>query len=175
MTDLEKLAKDFATKKHKNQKDDFNRPYISHPIQVAKIIKLISDDEDLIAAAYLHDTIEDTATTYKELKKQFNKDIADLVMEVTHDGTKDTLGYFFPRLNTKRGILLKFADRLSNLSRMESWDIARQEHYLRKSKFWKSQPVVKTKVYERMKWECPKHKTTGIMGEMCYICHYPAC
>jgi len=168
-------ALQFATKKHIKQLDDVNDPYIIHPVQVAEIIKLVSDDENLIAAAYLHDTIEDTKTTYKELVKKFNEDVANLVMEVTHDGSKDTLGYFFPRLTTKRGILLKFADRLSNLSRMESWDIARQIHYLKKSKFWKDQPVVRTKVYEKMKWECPIHKTKGILGEMCYICHYPAC
>ena len=48
-------------------------------------------------------------------------------------------GYWSPRLKTKRGIILKFADRLSNLSRIESWDKKRQEHYLKKSKFWKSE------------------------------------
>ena len=60
-------------------------------------------------------------------------------MEVTHEGRKDEIGYYFPRLKTQRGIVLKFADRISNLSRMESWDDNRKNHYLRKSKFWKSE------------------------------------
>ena len=82
--------------------------------------------------------IEDTETEYGEIAIKFNEDIADLVMEVTHEGNKDT-GYYFPRLKTKRGIILKFADRLSNLSRMECWDEERQQHYLKRSKFWKNE------------------------------------
>lgn len=131
-------AYDFARKKHAGQFDDDGNCYFStHVLQVYKIIMFVSDDEDLMCAALLHDTIEDTHTTYEELVKEFNQRIADLVMEVTHEGKKDNYGFFFPRLKTKDGILLKFADRISNLSRMGSWPIDRQNQYLRKSKFWK--------------------------------------
>ena len=128
----------FAEKRHENQKDDCGEPYFhAHVKQVALIMKQITRDEDLIIAALLHDTIEDTETTYEELVTEFGQRVADLVMEVTHDGTNDNYGYYFPRLKTQEGIMLKLADRLSNISRMESWDIARKEHYLKKTKFWK--------------------------------------
>lgn len=132
-------AIDFAQKKHKGQKDDSGKIYFDeHCFKVFVVVGIVTNDANLLCAALLHDTIEDTDTTYKELVKEFNKDVADLVMEVSHEGNKDEIGYYFPRLKTKRGILLKFADRLFNLSRMDPWDEKRQQHYLSKSKFWKS-------------------------------------
>jgi len=135
---LEKARK-FALNKHKGQLDDSGKDYFdAHIMQVFHILENVAiDDIELLCAALLHDTIEDTDTTYDELLYDFGKYIADLVMEVTHDGTKDE-GYFFPRLHSQKGIILKFADRLSNISRMEAWDDKRKEHYLKRSKFWKS-------------------------------------
>lgn len=139
--DIIDKAEMFAQEKHKDQLDDSGKPYFNHCAQVADIVSLVTNDPDIIAAAYLHDTLEDTKTTYEELVQEFSEKVANLVREVTHEGTKDNVGYYFPNLKTKDGILIKFADRLSNLSRMEGvWDIARQEHYLGKSKFWKSHP-----------------------------------
>lgn len=136
---IEKAA-EFAVRKHKGQKRDGGiEDYIVHPMQVALILSLITKDPNVVAAAYLHDTIEDTDTTYEELAKGFGKDIADLVNEVTHEGAKDEFGFYFPRLKTKRGIMIKLADRLSNISGMESWPVSRQLHYLRKTKFWNSE------------------------------------
>ena len=138
--ELEK-ARDFATRKHEGQERDGGDPYINHPFQVAVILSAITGSADkdieLIQAGFLHDTIEDTDTTYEELVTEFGERVADLVMEVSHEGKKTT-GYYFPRLKTKAGIVLKFADRISNLMDMNAWDKGRQEHYLRKSKFWKS-------------------------------------
>lgn len=130
----------FALNKHQYQVDDNGENYFyAHCINVYLILSNISNDIELLSAALLHDTIEDTDTTYEELVKEFGNEIADLVNEVTHEGKKDSKGYYFPRLKTKRGIMLKFADRLSNLSRMESWDEDRVKHYLKTSKFWKSE------------------------------------
>lgn len=138
MEDITMKAQKFAAKKHYGQQDDTKQPYITHPEKVAKLVRTIyPNDLNLICAAYLHDTIEDTDTTYEELIEEFNQDVADLVMEVTHEGTKDDYGFYFPRLKTQRGIVLKFADRLHNLTRMETWDKKRIDHYLKKSKFWK--------------------------------------
>lgn len=129
----------FVDKKCAGQLCDSCNPFIYHCYQVAGIVrKVCPKDHNLIAAAYLHDILEDTDTTEEELLSVFSKDIVDLVMEVTHEGKKDSIGYYFPRLKTRRGIILKFADRISNLSRMEDWDQKRIDHYLRKSKFWKS-------------------------------------
>lgn len=132
-------ASQFAFEKHKDQLDDSGKPYfLSHIVQVVSILQEVTDDDTILAAAWLHDTIEDTETTYKELEINFGRKIAELVMEVTHEGKKDAKGYYFPRLKSREAILIKFADRLSNLSRMEPWDEKRKQHYLNKSKFWKS-------------------------------------
>lgn len=137
-TVLEK-AYAFAERKHEGQLDDEGKASFLHPYQTFCILKKVTMDNNLLAAALLHDTLEDTETSYDELVKEFGQDIADLVAEVTHDGQKDDHGYYFPRLKTQRGIMLKFADRLSNLSRMESWDEKRKDQYLKRSKFWKSE------------------------------------
>src|SRR5258706_7778273 len=132
-------AKKYAMIKHLNQRDDSNTFFIFHPMQVAEILTILSpQDENLIAAGWLHDVIEDQGVTYEELEKEFNKDVADLVMEVTKEKLHHKKKTTFPRLKTQRGILLKFADRASNLSRMTSWNEEKKQWYLRTSKFWQS-------------------------------------
>ena len=143
-----KKAQGFAKNKHSSQLDDSGKPYFTHLEQVVSILKQVTDDEDIICAAYLHDTLEDTETTVKELVTKFGERIANLVCEMTHAGKKDEHGYYFPLLKSREAILIKFADRLSNLSRMESWDAKRQEQYLRKSKFWKSEVRIEIKETE---------------------------
>jgi (p)ppGpp synthase/HD superfamily hydrolase len=126
----------FAIKAHSGQIDDNWKDYFeAHVAIVGDIVSMVTNDEDIICAAYLHDTIEDTDVTVEDLVKNFGNRVAELVMEVTHDGDKPH-GYYFPRLKSKDAILIKFADRLSNISRMESWSKERQEHYLKRSKFW---------------------------------------
>lgn len=138
--DLVNLAAGFASLKHASQIDDEGRPYyFAHLLPVAMILREVTDDAEVIAAGYLHDTIEDTDTTYEEIVEKFGQRVANLVMEVTHEGSKNEKGYYFPRLYSKEGIMIKFADRLSNLSRMGAWDAERQQHYLKRSKFWKSE------------------------------------
>ena len=131
----------FAKEKHKGQLDDNKEDYFNaHCLNVYKILKLkCQKDINLLCASLLHDTLEDTNTTYEDLVEEFNQDIADLVNEVTHERQKDNNGYCFPRLKTERGIILKFADRLSNLTRMKPWNEERKQYYLKKSKFWKSE------------------------------------
>lgn len=97
------------------------------------------NNADVICAAYLHDTLEDTDTTYDELVKEFGPRVAELVYEVTQEGSKDNYGYYFPRLKSKDAILIKFADRASNIARMDAWPESRKEQYLNKSKFWRSE------------------------------------
>ena len=74
-----------------------------------------------------------------DLVREFNKPIADLVLELTQEGDKET-GYYFPRLRSRKAVLVKFADRLSNLSRMDDWPGDRQQIYLEMSRFWSAEP-----------------------------------
>lgn len=138
--DLVEDALGFAERKHKNQKDDSGYSYFeAHLLQTYDILAQVTDDETVLAASLLHDTLEDTETTYDELKQRFGQEVADLVREVTHEGNKKE-GYYFPHLKSQKGIMIKMADRLSNISRMEPWDEKRREKYLKKTKFWKSSP-----------------------------------
>jgi len=131
-------AYDFAKAKHGAQKDDNGKPYFTaHVCQVAQILAWATQDPEILAAGYLHDTLEDTNTTLEELKAFFGERVAGLVHEVTHDGEKDEYGRYFPRLKSRDAIMIKFADRLSNISRMQAWAPERREAYLKKSKFWK--------------------------------------
>jgi (p)ppGpp synthase/HD superfamily hydrolase len=137
--DIINKAIQFGKEKHKGQLDDNGEDYFSvHCLSVFNILKqIVKDDDALLAASLLHDVLEDTETTYDELSRELGKEIADLVNEVTHEGQRDHKGYFFPRLKSKRAIIIKFADRLSNLSRIDPWPIERQNHYIKKSRFWK--------------------------------------
>jgi GTP diphosphokinase / guanosine-3',5'-bis(diphosphate) 3'-diphosphatase len=135
---LEDKALDYASKKHRGQVDHRGRPYFfAHVIQVHNILKDVTDDEETLCAGLLHDVLEDTETTYEELVHEFTKEIADLVMEVTHEGD-DYKNFYWPRLKTRKGILIQFADRLSNMSRMSHWAGDIQQGFLDDSKFWRS-------------------------------------
>lgn len=129
----------FAKDKHYGQKDDDGIPYIYHPMQVFRILFNVTSDVYILSAALLHDTLENTDTTYDELVKEFGLKVADLVNEVTHEGKPDSKGYYFPRLKSREAMMIKFADRLSNISRMDSWDDKRKQHYLKSSKFWRTE------------------------------------
>lgn len=75
-------AVNFASKKHEGmfRKGD-NQPYIFHPIEVLSIASKMTTDEEILTAALLHDTVEDTDTTKEELQKEFNERIANLVAD----------------------------------------------------------------------------------------------
>jgi guanosine-3',5'-bis(diphosphate) 3'-pyrophosphohydrolase len=89
--DVEKIlaSVDFAAEKHKLQvrKNQEQTPYISHPIGVAVNVMKIGQvrDADVVVAAVLHDTIEDTQTTHAEIESLFGKQVAQYVNEVTDD------------------------------------------------------------------------------------------
>ena len=68
----------FAAEKHKGQvRKGSNIPYIGHPIEVAMLVAKMGGDPEMIAAAALHDTLEDTDTTYEELVLEFGYRVAD--------------------------------------------------------------------------------------------------
>ncbi|MFA5174758.1 MAG: HD domain-containing protein [Candidatus Pacearchaeota archaeon] len=136
--DAEKIAKamHIALDAHGYTLDEKGENYfIAHCLQTFNILKEVTNDVELLCAGLLHDVIEDTPLTYDSIVQSMGKNIADLIMEVTKETKTD--GSHFPRLHTEKGIILKFADRLSNLSRMQAWDAKKKQWYLNKSKFWK--------------------------------------
>ena len=74
---------EFAKKAHEGQTRLTGEPYINHPVAVAQILTNLKLDGSTIAAALLHDTVEDTPATIKEIEKSFGKDISFLVSGVT--------------------------------------------------------------------------------------------
>lgn len=124
-TDLIKKAYYFAREKHKGQKRDNGDEYIVHPIRVAKIVITFKDTHDidvLIASSLLHDTLEDTYTSYKELVDNFGEVIASIVEELTTAGYVPKLEgkemYLSKKMQnmTNYALVIKLADRLDNVS-----------------------------------------------------------
>jgi len=115
----------FAANKHRNQrrKNKECTPYINHPIRVSTSIAEIGGITDVIAlaAAVLHDTVEDTETSYEEVKERFGKEIADVVMEVTDNKSlskveRKKLQIVNAPHKSHAAKLVKLADKLDNLT-----------------------------------------------------------
>src|SRR5208282_3067993 len=129
--DLMNKAQILAEKLHNGQKRDNGRPYSWHVNKVVSLLKIVTDDPSIICAGYLHDTLEDCDITKEELATQFGQRVADLVFEVTKKGEN-----CFPNLKSRDAFLIKFADRLQNLSDMVTWNEERKQAYMNKSVFW---------------------------------------
>lgn len=84
--DIFEQALRFAIEKHSGQTRKFsNVPYILHPMEAAAIVGTMTDDRTVLAAAVLHDTVEDTDTTLEELEERFGRQVALLVMTETEN------------------------------------------------------------------------------------------
>jgi guanosine-3',5'-bis(diphosphate) 3'-pyrophosphohydrolase len=139
---LEAIA--FAADKHRRQrrKDAEESPYINHPIAVATVLASegnVSDEMTLLAAV-LHDTVEDTQTTFVELEEHFGPEVAGLVRELTDDkslekGERKRLQIEHARESSIRAKQVKIADKICNvrditLSPPADWSPDRRREYL---------------------------------------------
>jgi len=145
MNDIELIirAADFAAYKHRDQrrKDVGATPYINHPLALARILSVEGHvtDAPTIAAALLHDTIEDTETTPAELEQHFGHEIRSIVEEVTDDktlpkGDRKRLQVEHAAKASPKARLVKLADKIANLrdiatSPPSGWDLARRQEY----------------------------------------------
>jgi guanosine-3',5'-bis(diphosphate) 3'-pyrophosphohydrolase len=135
-------ALEFASLKHRDQrrKDADASPYINHPIALANVLTHEGVLEDVVlAAAILHDTLEDTQTTSGELREHFGEKIAGIVEEVTDD--KNLLKAERKRLQiehaaviSREARLVKLADKICNVRDVADhpparWDLARRREY----------------------------------------------
>ena len=138
-------ALEFARKKHKGQMRKNNTPveYITHPINVANLVKKYANNkeniDDLVSSAYLHDTLEDTNTTYKELICNFGNLISNLVKELTNnDVLKKEMGktkYLSMKMTSMSddALIIKLCDRLDNVSSLYDTNKAFIDKYLRET------------------------------------------
>lgn len=85
--DRVRSAREFARKKHLHQfRKDCKTPYFDHLKQVVKRLKKLGiNNEDILCAGWLHDTIEDTNTDYDDISKKFGRKVADIVSSLTKD------------------------------------------------------------------------------------------
>jgi GTP diphosphokinase / guanosine-3',5'-bis(diphosphate) 3'-diphosphatase len=120
----------YAMKAHGQQKRASGDPYISHPLEVASILTTLKLDDETIATALLHDTIEDTPATKEEIEKLFGPNIASLVdgltkiekLNLTSKETEQAENFrklLIAISSDVRVLLVKLADRLHNMRTLE--------------------------------------------------------
>ncbi|KAL2300886.1 hypothetical protein Nmel_013780, partial [Mimus melanotis] len=138
-------AVDFAARKHKEQRrlDPEGTPYINHPIGVARILAHEAGVTDIVVlqAALLHDTVEDTDTTFSEIEEWFGAEVRSVVEEVTDDKTlpkmeRKRLQIEHAPICSRRAKLVKLADKLYNLRDLNrctprGWSAERVQEYFR--------------------------------------------
>ena len=137
-------AATFAADKHRHQrrKDAEASPYINHPLAVACLLAFEADvqDEALLAAALLHDTVEDTETTPVELEENFGRAVRKIVEEVTDDKSlpkqkRKALQVEHAPHASDAARQLKIADKICNIRDIADcppaeWSQARKAEYL---------------------------------------------
>ena len=96
MSNLVQKAKEFATCAHEGHVRKYTGvPYIVHPIEVMEIVRTVKHDDTMLAAALLHDVVEDTDCTLDDIRAEFGDDVASLVADLTdvsklEDGNRET-------------------------------------------------------------------------------------
>lgn len=133
----------FAADKHcfQKRKDEGKSPYINHPLGLADVLANEAgvEDDRVLIAAILHDTIEDTETTAQELIREFGQEVADIVLEVTDDkalpkAERKRLQIEHAATISRRAKLVKLADKICNLRDVANsppidWSLERKREY----------------------------------------------
>lgn len=127
---------------HKFQmRKDNQTPFINHPIQVAELISSVGgiQNENILCAAILHDIIEDTPTTFEEVKNAFGKEVALIVMECSDDKSlpkaeRKRLQVEKVRYKSNSAKIVKLADKIANMTDIivnapTDWDMERKLAY----------------------------------------------
>jgi len=126
-SDKVKRAVDYATEKHNGQfRKGTDIPYISHPVEALEIAASITDDEDVLCAAVLHDVVEDAGVKINDLNEMFGERVASLVGDESEDKREnlpaastwkirkeETLSHFLHA--SKEAQIVALGDKLSNI------------------------------------------------------------
>lgn len=138
-------AYQFAKKYHEGQTRASGEPYIMHPLNVALILADLGMDCVCLAAAILHDVVEDTACTKEDISKKFGKDVCLMVMGVTKlskikmsSNTQDTQAesyrnMFLAIAEDNRVLFIKLADRLHNMRTLSALPPEKQQRIARET------------------------------------------
>jgi len=137
-------AYNFAAAKHVDQrrKGEAAEPYLNHLTEVAELVARATEgsEPDIIIAAILHDTVEDTATTLAEIEAAFGAPVAGMVAEVTDDmslpeQTRKALQIVHAAHASRGAMIIKLADKTSNLRALatsppRAWSAERRREYV---------------------------------------------
>jgi len=129
--ELIRAAYDYGRRMHEGQNRHSGEPYFTHPVAVAAILTEMRLDDATIVTALLHDTIEDTRASWKDIAAKFGDDVADLVdgvtkltnLQLSSTETKQAENFrklFMAMSKDLRVILVKLADRLHNMRTIKS-------------------------------------------------------
>ena len=137
-------AYDFAREAHRNQKRASGEPYFIHPCAVAEILVDLGLDAETIAAALLHDVIEDTSATEETVRENFGEEVLSLVAGVTkldkivfksqeEEEAENFRKIFIAMAKDIRVIIIKLADRLHNMRSLNFLSKERQQRMARET------------------------------------------
>ena len=155
-------ARSFAKRKHLGQlRKNGKTPYFSHLKDVVRNLKKMKVvNEEIICAAWLHDTIEDTDTDYDSIKDRFGKNIAEIVVSVTKDNRlpkkqREIKYQKDLKASSAKAKLVKIADILANVNdapnagRNAQWE---KQQFVKKSKYWNYVSDVKPGKLAELSW-----------------------
>lgn len=144
--DIDKITRayELAKEAHKDQKRVSGIPYITHPLSVACIVADLKIDTDSVCAALLHDVVEDTPYSREDIKELFGEQVAALVDGVTkldkiafsnkeERDMENLRKMFLAMANDIRVIIIKFADRIHNMSTLISMNEDKQREIARET------------------------------------------
>lgn len=139
-----KKALEYAKDKHKGQSRASGKPYITHPIRVAQLVTKYKKSKNLdllITAALLHDTLEDTYASYREIEGKFGLNVADLVREIYTAKSQPNLvgkaNYLARKMEdlSSYALVIKLADRLDNICDLEGLEEMRKHQMLSDTRY----------------------------------------
>ena len=177
---LIRRAYEFSDRAHAGQYRESKEPYLEHCLQVAFILAEQHLDSATITAGLLHDVVEDTDVTLKQVREGFGQEIADLVDGVTKIGElefnsveEEQVGYFRKMLLSMakdiRVILIKLADRLHNMRTLDSLDKKKQKRIAQETREVYA-PLAHRFGMARIKWELEdlslKYLDPGVYDEL---------
>ncbi|MCH5184662.1 MAG: bifunctional (p)ppGpp synthetase/guanosine-3',5'-bis(diphosphate) 3'-pyrophosphohydrolase [Oscillospiraceae bacterium] len=136
-TELVRRAYALAKEAHKEQKRRSGAPYLEHPVRVAQIVAHMTTDTTAIAAALLHDVVEDTAYSTEYVKANFGQSVSDIVDGVTklkklqyntheEQQVENLRKMFIAMAKDIRVVIIKLVDRLHNMRTLEYMSVAKQ-------------------------------------------------
>ena len=173
-TNILEKAYNYGQKAHQGQLRASGQPYFEeHCVAVALHIAELSKDPELVTAALLHDTIEDTDVSYEDLKKMFTKEIANLVEGVSKLGKLKYKGnerhveslrkFFVSIANDVRVVILKLADRWHNLETLQYLKEEKQKRIAEES----------IMIYAPLASRLGMGKLVGLINDLAFPYAYP--